>query len=202
MELTTQMPGTSAVPLDDRSGQGSSSPPTPHVSEDAGGGDGSSGGWSGFEPVIWECSGITPDADNQERGVEFTDYGATLRGVLPLPLAPWNMSLPDRPCLTDNPVEGILAQATWTLTRNPVRVGSGSDSQAEPGRLEPLPSPLAILSRQSPQDFSEVPGQERALERQRWFRSRSGVEHPMISQREITSRHFKQCRAQRPSANL
>jgi hypothetical protein len=202
MELTAQMPGAPTVPLDERNGQGSSS--SSHLSqsaEDAGGsGEGAGSEWFGFEPVIWECSGNTPDSINQEGDAESVDYGACLRGFIPLPLVPRNMSLPNWAPLIGNPVEAVMARtARTTLAHGPL-LALNDSSPANPGRLEQLPSPLAIFSRWSP-DHRES-SEPSAPDLERWFHRRSDGEHPWISQREIASEHFEQCRAQPPITSL
>jgi len=201
MELSPQMPNLPSSPLDGRNGQGSSSQSKALLPMDTdGGSDGNSGDSFGFEPVTWEHSGKTPGNLNGGEFTESTDYGAHFKGLIPLPIVPSRMSLPDAIPISDHLAEYMAFQSAQVLTSVPSTVFDQANFNRQFRRIEQLPSPLAIFARRSKESHHETPSDSSV--QGRWFQDQSVKVHPWVSEREITSEHFHKNMAQRPIVNL
>lgn len=201
MELSPQMPDLPSSPLDGRNGQGSSSQSKGLFATEA---DPSSEGTPtdsfGFEPVTWEHSGQSPNNLNDREFSETTDYAASLRGLIPLPIVPVGMNLPDAIPISDHLAEYMAFQSEQVLTSKPSAVFDQTNFTRHLRRIEQIPSPHAIFARRSQESHHETSSDSSV--QGRWFQDPSLKVHPWVSTREITSEHFHNNRAQRPIVNL
>ena len=191
MEPTAQLPGrTPASMIGDGNGRGSSPPPMAHPAEEIREEPTEARQEPfGLEPVRWEFSGMNPESDpGTDR--DLVDYGTGLRCSVPLPIAPWNMSLPHVMPGAD-PLKAILTHAARS-TEAPV------DGDAMPPTVpEAIPSLYAHVWQ-----LAQEPMARPEKDAGRWVRRRESSTHPSVCQRVMVRNHFQQCTARKPLTEL